>query len=283
MKSNLNYEYVFTQLVKYVGDYCIKNDINSTILGISGGIDSTVVAAILRQVAIDYKIDFYGYSLPTKTTDKEEQTVANLVGSNFCTHFEEHVLDEVSNHIGQKLLHKHLGIVETILLPAQIRRFGNIKSRLRMLYLYDFAARNKGIVIGTDNYTEYLLGFSTIGGDALYDLCPIKYLWKTEVYKLANWLIKHYLDADELDLMYTIYRSKRLIPQDGLGISKSDFEQFGVNSYQEVDTILYNFINNLPRTCEVGKVIDLYLKNSFKRTHPIDVSRDVYAESGLVR
>ena len=46
--------------------------------------------------------------------------------------------------------------------------------------------KKNGIVIGTDNYTEYLLGFSTIGGDALFDYNPIQYLWKTEVFEMSK-------------------------------------------------------------------------------------------------
>lgn len=57
------------------------------------------------------------------------------------------------------------------------------QARCRMMYLYDIASRHKGLVMSTDNQTEYQLGFWTIHGD-VGDFDPIQDLWKTEVYEL---------------------------------------------------------------------------------------------------
>ena len=65
----MDYKHVFESLVSAVAKYCIDNNIKSTILGISGGIDSTIVAAILSEVEKQYNITVYGVSLPSKTTD----------------------------------------------------------------------------------------------------------------------------------------------------------------------------------------------------------------------
>lgn len=135
---------------------------------------------------------------------------------------------------------------------------GNLQARCRMMYLYDIASRYKGLVMSTDNQTEYQLGFWTIHGD-VGDFDPIQDLWKTEVYGLANYLQDHYkskaLEALRNDYKETcdnykamscaIYNSCKLVPTDGLGISNSDLEQIGAKSYAEVDDILQTNANNI--------------------------------------
>ena len=121
-----------------------------------------------------------------------------------------------------------------------------------MMYLYNLASILKGLVMSTDNQTEYQLGFWTIHGD-VGDFDPIQDLWKTEVYGLAEWLSNYYIDtlkslnSAEEKLKYcrmyeAINESIGLTPTDGLGISNSDLEQIGAKSYNEVDDILSRFI-----------------------------------------
>lgn len=123
-----------------------------------------------------------------------------------------------------------------------------------MIYLYNLASIYNGLVISTDNQTEYQLGFWTIHGD-VGDFDPIQGLWKTEVYELAKWLIGYYygcgikkeVDADGArkicDMCEAIKKSMSLTPTDGLGISNSDLEQIGAKSYNEVDDILKTLIS----------------------------------------
>lgn len=114
---------------------------------------------------------------------------------------------------------------------------GNLQARCRMMYLYDIASRHKGLVMSTDNQTEYQLGFWTIHGD-VGDFDPIQDLWKTEVYELAEWLVDFYFtDGDDASKAVAIRESMKLTPTDGLGISNSDLEQIGAKSYAEVDDI----------------------------------------------
>lgn len=65
--NNLNYEKVFETLVRETKDYLHSNNLHAMVLGISGGIDSTVVAAICREVSDETGIPFIGRSLPIKT------------------------------------------------------------------------------------------------------------------------------------------------------------------------------------------------------------------------
>lgn len=261
INRNLDYAKLFNQLVDFTFDYILKNKLESGILGISGGIDSLVVSVIMYEVSKkhykwfnslsnneieknNYKpFKFYGFSLPTNTTNNKEYFVSTLVGNTFCQHsaytnpfFETININELSVSISDFCLGNKL-------YDGNIDRFrrGNIKSRLRMIYLYDKAKEYKGFVVGTDNYTEKLLGFSTIGGDALADYMPLQNLWKTEVYGLAKYLLEKYKIEENWAAVNAINESINLIPQDGLGISTSDMGQIGAKDYYEVDEILYQY------------------------------------------
>ena len=129
---------------------------------------------------------------------------------------------------------------------------GNLQARCRMKHLYDIASIRKGLVMSTDNQTEYQLGFWTIHGD-VGDFDPIQDLWKTEVYGLAKWIRGKYeecnrghsdcfFDMGAAQKVYALEQSIALTPTDGLGISNSDLEQIGAKSYDEVDDILSRYI-----------------------------------------
>lgn len=129
---------------------------------------------------------------------------------------------------------------------------GNLQARCRMKHLYDIASIRKGLVMSTDNQTEYQLGFWTIHGD-VGDFDPIQDLWKTEVYELAKWILGKYekcnighadcfFDMGAAQKVYALEQSIALTPTDGLGISNSDLEQIGAKSYDEVDDILSRYI-----------------------------------------
>lgn len=290
-KSELNYENVFRVMVSHLKNYIKENNRKSVILGISGGIDSTVVSCICYQVSKElndegYDFTFYGRSLPSSTTNVEELSIAIDVGQSFCDNFKVYdcdILDDVSTMIFRetnKSLVPH-GNDEYV---DKLRK-GNIKSRLRMIELYDLARAKQGMVIGTDNFTEYLLGFSTIGGDALFDYCPIQYLWKTEVYELASYL-EDYFSYDEIK-SNAITKSIMIAPQDGLGISNNDIEQIGGKDYNEIDNILYHIVNdndineNEYTENAVERIKNRYNSSNFKRNHPYKLKRDLYDESVL--
>lgn len=246
--NNLDYSKVFEVLVTETKNYVKTNNLKAMVLGISGGIDSTVVAAICHEVSKQTGIPLIGRSLPIKNKNDEFDT-SKLVGKAFCNNFEVTNLYEVFN--------KFLTLVDgdnlTSLRQTPIAD-GNIQARLRMIYLYNLASIYNGLVISTDNQTEYQLGFWTIHGD-VGDFDPIQGLWKTEVYELAKWLIGYYygcgikkeVDADGArkicDMCEAIKKSMSLTPTDGLGISNSDLEQIGAKSYNEVDDILKTLIS----------------------------------------
>lgn len=259
----LNYERVFNVLVDKTAEYVTENNLKAMVLGISGGIDSTVVAAICHEVSKKTGIPLIGRSLPIKNKSDEFATSVH-VGETFCDEFEVYRLErsyraalfDACADAGDVNMANSYHLDELEEMPSRTPiANGNLQARCRMMYLYDIASRHKGLVMSTDNQTEYQLGFWTIHGD-VGDFDPIQDLWKTEVYGLANYLRDRYkskaLEALHNDyketcdkyraMSYAVYSSCKLIPTDGLGISNSDLEQIGAKSYDEVDDILSRYI-----------------------------------------
>ena len=309
--SKLNYEHVFNTLVEETAKYILRNNLKAMVLGISGGIDSTIVAAICCEVNNRIGIPLIGRSITIKNTEKE-YTSAGLVGEAFCNNFKSINLHNIYSRLGEAITTPENsalnleGIEYEGPIPPQQTPIanGNIQARLRMIYLYNIAGINKGIVMDTDNLTEHYLGFFTIHGD-MGDFNPIGGLWKTEVYGLAKWLVEKYKsEAIINDAGGTSWCNKAvkalevsigLTPTDGLGISNSDLDQIGAKSYEDVDTILKAilFYNNciFPEkrllllsilyknyTKEVvGKIWNRYNNSDYKRKKlPIVIKREAY-------
>jgi NAD+ synthetase len=242
LNRGINYKEIFNQMVEFTCDYIKKNNRKTAQVGISGGIDSTIVSALLYEVEKKLRQENYdfqteGYSLPTNTTNNDEFNVSKLVGLAFSSKFEVYNIENIT-----KSIEIDLNISNTS--DSYTFRRGNMKSRYRMMFLYDKARANHGFVVGTDNYTEKLLGFSTIGGDALADYMPIQYFWKTEVYGLAKYLVEKYKNEKNEIAINALLQSINLTPQDGLGISTSDMDQIGARNYYDVDIILYAYENS---------------------------------------
>ena len=255
--SELNYEHVFNVLVDKTAEYVTENNLKAMVLGISGGIDSTVVAAICHEVSKKTGIPLIGRSLPIKNKS-DEFNVSKLVGQAFCNEFATIYIKGVYEELLKFITATEIDAPAIRIVPNLVQTpiaNGNIQARLRMIYLYNLASIHKGLVMSTDNQTEYQLGFWTIHGD-VGDFDPIQDLWKTEVYGLANYLQDHYkskaLEALRNDYKETcdnykamscaIYNSCKLVPTDGLGISNSDLDQIGAKDYATVDDILSRFI-----------------------------------------
>lgn len=239
--SELNYEHVFNVLVDKTAEYVTSNNLKVMVLGISGGIDSTVVAAICHEVSKKTGIPLIGRSLPIKNKSDEVH-----VGEAFCNEFSVYRLERSYRaalfDAGDVNMANSYYLDELEEMPSRTPiANGNLQARCRMMYLYDIASRYKGLVMSTDNQTEYQLGFWTIHGD-VGDFDPIQDLWKTEVYGLANYLQDHYKSkalrndyketCDNYKAMScAIYNSCKLVPTDGLGISNSDLEKMWLLKY----------------------------------------------------
>jgi NAD+ synthetase len=273
--EELKYNEVFHNIVDGIKKYVETNNIRCCVLGLSGGIDSTVCAALCSAA----KVPLIGVSLPCSTNKEDQKNAASLVGEESCVSFKVVNLQE-PYEVMEKFCTEASGIEKTAISQ------GNIKARLRMITLYDIASKCGGIVIDTDNLTENHLGFFTIHGDDA-DFNPIGGLWKHEVYGLAKWMHENVFKGSK-----ALEASIALMPTDGNGVKDGgDLAQIAEGkTYDDVDEILhawvglssevkklvlkYNFnFGVITKLCEkhgydtVKNVIMRSVRSEFKRKH----------------
>lgn len=182
------------------------------ILGLSGGIDSSTCGFLCKRAGID----LYGVILPYKKRGLEEsEKVAQVLNlpKNRTVIIDIAPFVDIQIKILQEV--KELDRVDK----------GNIMARQRMIVFYALARRLNGLVIGTENLSEYYLGYFTLHGDQACDINPIGGLFKTQVYQLAEYL----------GLPRWILEK---VPTAGLWPGQADEKELGFR-YQEADPILY--------------------------------------------
>lgn len=262
--------------------YFEKNNKSTAVIGISGGIDSALTAAICKEAGLHV----IGRSLPILTNKKAEISRASAIGKAFCDDFKTTSLALPYIFISKFIkIKEKFSIQNSDKFQKSDMQKGNIKARIRMIYLYHLAHLHNGIVVSTDNYSEFLLGFWTLHGD-VGDFAPLQYIWKTEIYRMADILIEKYYKDEAIMKAIWLLSCTIANPTDGLGISKSDMEQIGVKSYREVDEVLIEWLERNPAKLEKSPIIQKHIdelmfhpavqrhiSSSFKRNNPASISR----------
>lgn len=277
----MDYEKSIKNIRLATKDYLVKGNIKSVVLGVSGGIDSALVAALIKPVCADLNIPLIGRSISIVSNKVEEEERAMNIGIQFCKDFKEvdltNLYEPISTEINFNIPHDHE--TKEDIVKWKIRN-GNIKARLRMMYLYNLASMNDGLVLSTDNYTEYLLGFWTLHGD-VGDYGMIQELWKTEVYEMSEWIAENECNHYEAKALIDCIEG---VATDGLGITNSDLDQIlpgfdgrSVDGYREVDKFLKQTtsikLSERLAVDESQPVIQRHIKSEFKRNNPYNLKR----------
>ena len=163
---------IWQGLVVGLRDYIAKNNFKSVLLGLSGGIDSALVAAIAID-ALGAK-NVYGVAMPSKYSSghslEDAQALADATGINFRT---VAIAPMVDAFVGS--LHV-TGLAEE-----------NLQARVRGTTLMGISNAEGHIVLATGNKSELAVGYSTLYGDAVGGFAPIKDIYKSDVWALARW------------------------------------------------------------------------------------------------
>lgn len=200
---------------------------DGVVLGLSGGLDSTVTAQLATQAL--GASDVVGLSLPTAASSRRNTEDARRVADDLDVSFRcidlQQPLDAVHEALGTDLPAPEDAAVggRPDGAPGAVVP-GNVAARLRMTALYCEANRSNRLVVGTGNRTELLLGYFTKYGDGGVDLLPLGDLYKTEVRRLAR-----HVGVDE-----TIVRKP---PTAGLWEGQRDADEIGA-PYEIVDEVL---------------------------------------------
>lgn len=173
---HLDYGEIAGRIERFIGDYVEKTKANGIVLGLSGGIDSSVVAA-LSALAIGGG-NVLGLLLPEKETySVVDIHHARLVARKFEIKTQ---LCEITSTL--EALYKSIPIFD----PSERICKGNMKARTRMTYWYYYANKLNKIVCGSSDKSETMMGYFTKWGDVAADIHPIMDLYKTQVRKLAS-------------------------------------------------------------------------------------------------
>lgn len=173
---DLDWAEVEAKIKHFIKDYVEKSKAKGIVLGLSGGIDSSTAAALSALAIGGDKV--LGLLLPEKETyNKKDIGDAKLVAEKFGLNTETiditPVLEAIQNTI--PAFNHEDKVCE-----------GNVKARIRMVYLYYYANRLNLIVCGSSDKSETMIGYFTKWGDVAADISPLMDLYKTQVRKLAE-------------------------------------------------------------------------------------------------
>jgi NAD+ synthase (glutamine-hydrolysing) len=165
-------EEIWQALVVGLRDYVEKNGFRSVVLGLSGGIDSALVAAIAIDALGAKRVN--GVAMPSKYSSDhsitDAQALADTTGIHFRTVAITPMVDAYMNNLTLK------GLAEE-----------NLQARVRGTTLMGISNQEGHLVLATGNKSELAVGYSTLYGDAVGGFAPIKDIYKTDVWALAHW------------------------------------------------------------------------------------------------
>lgn len=254
MNRFIDYEELSNKIVLWIKNYCITNNIESLIVGVSGGIDSATVSSLCAETGILTNLVVLPIHQNVEETIRANELISNL--QDKYENVKKHTI-ELSEVF--KLLDDTLSMTAKSDLAS-----ANSRSRLRMTALYHLATTQNGIVVGTGNRVEdYGVGFFTKYGDGGVDISPIADLYKTEVRELGKYLgvTQEILDAKPTDGLWSDGRSD----EDQIGATYEELEWA-----MEVGQFKKEFTS---KEKEVMRIYESWHKKNIHKMRPIPTFR----------
>jgi len=250
MSLTIDCEFGARILTAFIHDELSKFGFKKGILGLSGGLDSSVCAFLAARALGPQNvlglIMPYGKSFSGEIKDARD--VARILKIRSA-------IIDVSPMVD--------AYFERYPASAPVQR-GNKIARERMSILYDHSAREKALILGTSNKTELLIGYGTIHGDMACAINPLGDLYKTQVRQLAV-----YLGVPE--------KIRTKAPTAGLWTGQTDEGEIGL-AYTEIDQILYHLADERESKADVirrgyskahvDKIVSMIQRSEFKRQMP---------------
>jgi NAD+ synthase len=204
------------------------------VIGLSGGIDSTLAAYLACEAIGKDKV--FGITMPSSTTPTEDNVHGIEIAERLGIEHTQVAID---------------GILNEFLSMTQLEEnnlaIGNLKARIRMSIIYYHANAKNYLVCGTGNRSEILIGYFTKHGDGACDMEPIGDLYKTDVYRLSEYLnIPHEI----LDKP----------PRAGLWTNQTDEDEIGM-SYDLLDRILYLYSEKNMENDEIAEKLEIPIED----------------------
>jgi len=248
---DLNPELVQDLLVRFIKDETQSAGFDRGVIGLSGGVDSALVAALMSKAL--GRDGILAVVMPYRESSKESVEDAAFVAKELGIRTE--IVD--ISPMADAWFSQATG-------SDKVRR-GNVLARLRMIVLYDISAREQALVVGTSNKTELLLGYGTLHGDMASAINPLGDLYKTQVWELAK----------AMKLPERVVSKK---PTADLWVGQTDEGELGFSD-EQVDRLLYLMVDERRKEEEllalgfdrgfIRRVQDMMRKNQFKRRPPV--------------
>ena len=229
-KLDLNLKEVHNELVEFLRENFKKAGFSKAVLGLSGGIDSALVAYLLRDAL--GKENVLAIMMPYKSSNPDSLNHAKLVVEDLKINAKT---IEITNMIDAYFKNEK---------DASSLRMGNKMARERMSILFDYSSKENALVVGTSNKTEIYLGYSTQFGDSACALNPIGNLYKTNIWDLSRYL----------KIPNELIEKK---PSADLWEGQTDEQEMGL-TYKEADQVLY-------RMLEENKTVEEILAEGFNK------------------
>jgi NAD+ synthase len=248
---NLNTVIVRDLLLKFMKDQTANAGFANAVIGISGGVDSAVSAALAAEALGPEHV--LGIMMPYRTSNPKSAEDAKLVIQKTGIRSE---LVDISGMVD--------GYCTENKITDPLRR-GNVMARMRMVVLYDLSAREKALVIGTSNKTEILVGYGTQHGDLASAINPLGDLYKSQIWQLA----------EALGVPKPVIEKA---PSADLWEGQTDEQEMDI-TYAKLDALLYEMIDERRSEEELVQMgFDAALiknirgkvrRNQFKRRPPV--------------
>lgn len=229
-KLDLNLKEVHNELVEFLKENFKKAGFSKAVLGLSGGIDSALVAYLLRDAL--GKENVLAIMMPYKSSNPDSLNHAKLVVEDLKINSKT---IEITDMIDAYFKNEK---------DAISLRMGNKMARERMSILFDYSSKENALVVGTSNKTEIYLGYSTQFGDSACALNPIGDLYKTNIWDLSRYL----------KIPNELIEKK---PSADLWEGQTDEQEMGL-TYKEADQVLY-------RLLEENKTVEEVLSEGFNK------------------
>ena len=227
----------------FLKDYLLASGLQKYIIGISGGIDSALSAAL--AVHAIGKSQVIGVFMPYRGSSPESKKDAELL----CKHLGIESLTIDISPMVDAYFDAHEQDADTL-------RRGNWMARTRMCVLFDLSVKHRALVLGTTNQSEFMTGYFTQHGDGAAAVEPIAQLYKIEVWEMSR----------ALGLPEKLISK---VPTADLWEDQSDEQEIGI-SYPELEKILWGIRNmddlDVFDQSQVNKVYKLIARSAFKRS-----------------
>ena len=222
------------EIAAWIKEQVARAHSGGVVLGMSGGVDCSVVARLCQLAGVDVHLVLMPYGDDMKNAKSAEHSMELIQKFNFPYH-----VFNIQPAVDALTIPDPCRDVACCVSPdprhasTEFSR-ANIRPRVRMTYLYQFAQINSLLVIGTGNLAERTVGYFTKWGDGGCDLNPLAMLTKQEVYTLAR-----YLETPDCII--------KKQPSAGLWEGQTDEDELGM-TYAQIDDYIINGTSGNPET-----------------------------------